>query len=312
MPQTNTSSFSGAAQFLVDRFARQQPKRTGSLIISIFGDAIAPHGGTVWLGSLIQALAPFGISQRLVRTSVFRLTKEDWLMSEQIGRRSYYGLTDHGRRLFHAASRRIYSEPRQEWSGTWQLILLSGIEAQRREEVRRSLSWLGFAPFSASLMAHPSPDTALLHEELQRLDSGEELLMMTARVDESRQAHLRELVRSAWSLDDLSTRYSEFLRQFRPAFRAGRKARKIDPAAAFQVRTLLIHEYRKILLRDPFLPDVLLPGHWDGIAAFQLCRNLYGLIAPAAEQYLQANMESADGPLPPAEPRFYQRFNGID
>jgi phenylacetic acid degradation operon negative regulatory protein len=298
------------AEDRVRNFAEQTPKRTGSLIISIFGDAIAPHGGTVWIGSLIEALAPFGINQRLVRTSVFRLTKERWLAAEQVGRRSYYGLTDIGRRLFQAASRRIYSEPRQDWSGHWQLVLLTGMDAGRREEVRRSLGWLGFAPFSPSLLAHPSPDLALLHEELRRLDPKEKLLLMTAEVDETRQARLRTLVRHAWSLDELSARYSDFLADFRPAYQAARKARRIEPLHAFQLRTLLIHEYRKILLRDPCLPDVLLPGSWDGIAAYQLCRNLYRLVAPAAESYLQDHMESADGPLPPAEPRFYQRFNG--
>ncbi len=274
----------------------------------MFGDAIAPHGGTVWLGSLIQALEPFGINQRLVRTSVFRLAKDGWLTSEQIGRRSYYGLTDTGRRQFHAASQRIYSEPRQEWHGTWSLVLLSGIDANQREDVRRSLSWLGFAPFSANLMAHPAPDDALLAEALSRIDDKEQLLLMTARVDETRQAYLRTLVRKTWALDELSARYRQLLHTFRPSYHAARRARKIDPEAAFQVRTLLIHEYRKILLRDPLLPDVLLPGRWDGIAAYQLCRNLYGLIAGPAEDFLKANMESADGPLPPAEPRFYQRF----
>ncbi|MEM7277676.1 MAG: PaaX family transcriptional regulator C-terminal domain-containing protein, partial [Pseudomonadota bacterium] len=207
---------------------------------------------------------------------------------------------------------RIYSEPRQEWAGSWSLILLSGMEASNREDVRRALSWLGFAPFSANLLAHPAPDEAQLSEELQRIDPDKKLLFMSAKVDETRQAYLRDLVRRAWELDELSARYREFLNRFRPAYQAARRAKRINPEAAFQVRTLLIHEYRKILLRDPLLPDVLLPGRWDGIAAYQLCRNLYGLIAAPAEEFLQESMESADGPLPPAEPRFYQRFDGLN
>ncbi len=308
----STPKFTDSAERLLQEFAEKTPKRTGSLLISLFGDAIAPHGGTVWLGSLIRALEPFGVNQRLVRTSIFRLAKDGWLASEQFGRRSYYGLTETGRRQFHAASQRIYSEPRQEWAGSWSLILLSGMEAGKREDVRRALSWLGFAPFSANLLAHPAPDEAQLSEELQRIDPDKKLLFMSAKVDETRQAYLRDLVRRAWELDELSDRYREFLNRFRPAYQAARRAKRINPEAAFQVRTLLIHEYRKILLRDPLLPDVLLPGRWDGIAAYQLCRNLYGLIAAPAEEFLQESMESADGPLPPAEPRFYQRFDGLN
>src|SRR5213080_3968262 len=51
------------------------PLRAKSLVTTVFGDSIAPHGGAVWLGSLIELLAPFGISDRLVRTSVFRFVR---------------------------------------------------------------------------------------------------------------------------------------------------------------------------------------------------------------------------------------------
>lgn len=308
---TKLMRFDDCVDQLLDEFAARQPKRTGSLLISVFGDAITPHGGSVWLGSLINALEPFGVNQRLVRTSVFRLSKEGWLSSEQIGRRSYYRLTETGRRQFDAASRRIYTEPRHDWPGTWDLVLLSGVDAAQREEARRKLNWHGFAPFSANLMAHPAPDESAIVDELQQVDGYEQMLFMKAQVDESRQDYLRELVQKAWALDEIGALYRDFLGRFRPAYRAARGESDLDPCRAFQVRTLLIHEYRKALLRDPLLPDALLPGRWDGVSAYQLCRNFYGVVAAPAQAFLQQNMESADGPLPPAESRFYQRFNGL-
>ena len=78
---------------LITRFQEQTPIRASSLIITLYGDAIEPHGGTVWLGSLINLLEPIGINERLIRTSIFRLTKEGWLKAEKVGRRSYYSLT---------------------------------------------------------------------------------------------------------------------------------------------------------------------------------------------------------------------------
>ncbi len=57
----------------------QRPLRGGSLLITLFGDAIAPRGGAVTLGSLIRLAAPFGLTERLVRTSVARLAREGWL-----------------------------------------------------------------------------------------------------------------------------------------------------------------------------------------------------------------------------------------
>ena len=82
-----------AIDILVDEFRSRPTIRAGSLIITVFGDAIAPRGGTVWIGSLIRALSDFDISERLVRTSVFRLVRDDWLIASQVGRRSYYSLS---------------------------------------------------------------------------------------------------------------------------------------------------------------------------------------------------------------------------
>jgi phenylacetic acid degradation operon negative regulatory protein len=80
-----------AAERVVSAFQRQRPVRTGSLIITLFGDALAPRGGEISLASLIALLAGFGVSERLVRTAVGRLAKEGWIQAERLGRLSYYG-----------------------------------------------------------------------------------------------------------------------------------------------------------------------------------------------------------------------------
>ena len=46
-----------------------------SLIITFFGDTVFPYGGTIWLGSLVKFMEEFHISEKLTRTSIFRLTK---------------------------------------------------------------------------------------------------------------------------------------------------------------------------------------------------------------------------------------------
>ena len=71
-----TDRVAAAARALVTGFRRQRPVRAGSLLVTIFGDAIAPRGGTITLASLIRLARPFGITERLVRTSVGRLAQE--------------------------------------------------------------------------------------------------------------------------------------------------------------------------------------------------------------------------------------------
>ncbi|MBR7244646.1 PaaX family transcriptional regulator C-terminal domain-containing protein, partial [Klebsiella pneumoniae] len=73
---------------------------------------------------------------------------------------------------------------------------------------------------------------------------------------------------------------------FRPLWQAMKDLDAPSPQDCFLARTLLIHEYRRLLLRDPQLPDELLPGDWEGRAARQLCRNLYRLVQGRAEEYL--------------------------
>lgn len=311
--EATSTGFREATRQVVEGFHSRRPIRTGSLVISLFGDAIAPHGGAVWLGSLINVLEPFGINERLVRTSVFRLAKEGWLESEQIGRRSFYNLTSTGRLRFNEASRRIYSGPRQDWNGTWCLVLLAGVESQYRDNIRKELSWLGFAPFSPNVLAHPAPDMRGVDERLEQLAGNEQILLMQAinKDNGKRKRYLQKLVSQSWSLQELDDRYEEFLQRFRPVYQAARRSRNPDPKTAFQLRTLLIHEYRKILLRDPFLPAELLPERWNGVSAYQLCRNIYSLVAGPTEQFLTGALENADGPLPPASPSFYERFGGI-
>jgi phenylacetic acid degradation operon negative regulatory protein len=119
-------------------------------------------------------------------------------------------------------------------------------------------------------------------------------------------------VRRSWNLDDIEHRYQAFLDRFRPLIAACRRSRRIAPHTAFHVRTLLVQEYRKVLLRDPLLPAELLPRTWHGVPAYQLCRNLYRQVFAAADEYLGKTMETADAPLPPPSPEFYRRFGGLD
>ena len=81
-----------------------------------------------------------------------------------------------------------------------------------------------------------------------------------------------------------------------------------DPLDAFLVRTLLVHEYRKIHLRDPLLPPSLLPSRWPGLAAYELCRTIYERVLPPAESHLSRVGARLTGPLPAPEASVYRRF----
>jgi len=291
---------------LLGRFRAQRPLRAGSLLVTIFGDALAPRGGAVTLGSLIRLTAPFGLTERLVRTSVARLAHDGWLKARREGRQSEYRLSDSGAERFAAATRRIYAPVPERWDGTWTLLRLGSLGG-RSARLREELRWRGFGALAGGLYAHPSAGCAEVRGWLAALGEPPEALLFSAR-SEGRASDER-LAAEGWDLKDLTRRYRRFLAQFAPlapVVRAG-----LGAETAFLVRTLLIHEYRRIHLKDPLLPPALLPAGWVGTSAYELCRALYSDVYAQAEVYIALVASRLSGALPPAEPATRERFGGI-
>ncbi len=307
-----SQSFHKAIDTLVANFANQRPIRTGSLIVTLFGDAILPRGGTVSLASLVRVLETFGLSERLIRTAAFRSTKNGWLTATKIGRQSYYSLTESGRRQFDEASRRIYGDVPDNWDGAWTLIILPhGLEG-KRDAIRKDLIWLGFGQITTGLLGHPSIDSTPTIRHLSDHGVLDQVIVMHAKLDRvtSNQSQ-NDLVRSCWPLDEIEDQYRLFLETFRPIYKAARSSKTLPPHLCLLARTILIHEYRKIILHDPLLPRELLPSSWCGALAYQLCRNLYGVIYQNADQYLTTHLESSEGPLTNPGRNFEKRFGGL-
>ena len=143
----------------LEDFRQQGRVQAGSLIVSVFGDAVMPRGSRIWLGSLIRLLEPLELNERLIRTSVFRLAKEEWLCSEPAGRRTDYLLAPAGQRRFAEASRHIYAARAPQWDRRWRLIMLVGeLAGKPREQLKRALFWQGFGMLGSDCFVHPSVD----------------------------------------------------------------------------------------------------------------------------------------------------------
>ena len=296
---------------LVEEFASRKPVRAGSLIISVFGDAVSQHGSAVWLGSLIKVLEPFGLNHRQIRTAVFRLVKEDWLAATQVGRRSYYSFTEAGQRHYEKAARRIYHANRQPWDGKWTLVLPALCGNKERELLRKELSWLGYGALTPGMLGHPSADRQSLDETLMELKLADKVVVLIANTgDVASREVLRSLCHDCWGLAGIGKRYNHFIRQFSTIYQALRRAKQRDDEQCFQVRTLLIHEYRRIQLQDSDLPEELLPPNWPGIAAYNLTKNIYRAVQKGSVDYLVKNMETIEGSLAEPVSGFYSRFEG--
>jgi phenylacetic acid degradation operon negative regulatory protein len=291
------------------------PPRAPSLIVTVWGDALAPHGGSIWLRDLIDLLGPFGVSERLTRTSVFRLTRDGWLRRESHGRQSRYRLTMEGERRFAAAYRKIYAASTRDWNARWELLLVraNGLGAPMRHALRDELHWAGFALYAPGAYARPARGGDELASLVERLGVTQAVTIVDGG-EASSLAPLAARIGDGWDLSAVERDYRRFLARFGGVidrFRM-RGADASDPEQCFVVRTLLIHAYRRVLLRDPQLPGSLLPLDWPGAAAHALTRDFYQLTLRRAESHLAQTLALRGERWPTADDAFYARFGGLD
>ncbi|UUZ62445.1 phenylacetic acid degradation operon negative regulatory protein PaaX [Polaromonas sp. P1-6] len=270
--------------------------RANSVLITVYGDAIAPRNQSVWLGSLITLVELFGLSPRLVRTSAFRLTADDWFVATRIGRRSYYGLSEIGLQRVQHADRRIYEFNLPAWDGCWTLVMLdSAMRASARQHLRRELLWEGFGQVSPTLFAHPHADHLSLEEILKAAQAEDQVAVLNASsIEAYSRKPLQTIMHDTFKLTEVELAWKQFIARFAPVVA---DLQSLSQAEAFFVRTLLIHEYRRVLLRDPNLPEALLPADWPGVQARQLCETLYRGLLASSEQFLCTQVETSDGPF---------------
>jgi phenylacetic acid degradation operon negative regulatory protein len=121
-------------------------------------------------------------------------------------------------------------------------------------------------------------------------------------------ASQRALAARVWPIAEMAAAYERFLTAFRPLHAAVTAGRSLSDLDALAARVLLVHEYRRIVLRDPILPAAILPTDWPGAAARRLCAEVYSRVVPGAERWLDAHARSDEGaPLPRARD-LHRRF----
>ncbi len=299
----------------LDRFLSRQiksdPPRAKSLCVSLLGDALGPHGGAIWLGDLIELLAPLGINERLLRTSVFRLVAQGWLQSERHGRRSLYLLSEQGVRHTARASQRIYVGPSQEWNGEWTLVALprTGNGLAERAELRRDLIWEGFGMIAPGLFAHPHTEARAAHDILEKLGIPDKALVLSARdLAGAGGLPIASLASQCWGLDALAEQYRQFSKNFAPLEKLLEEP--LVPSEAFTARVMLLHTWRRVVLHDPQLPAPMLPDDWPGHAARQLCGRIYWKIFDASEIHLDAVASKDNDRYTPLAQEALTRFGG--
>src|SRR4030088_2404651 len=172
---------------IVDQLKRE-PSRTGSIVITVFGDALVPRGGSGWLGSLLEFFKAIDIDSSVVRTARSRLAADGWFEREKVGRNSFYRLVKRERQNFDIATKHIYGGPVSGRAGRFELLLIGN--GQDRDTAREALKNAGFGSPLPGVWVAPSgvpiPEqaaSAIRLEVSAEDDSGRRLLSERGALD---------------------------------------------------------------------------------------------------------------------------------
>ncbi|HEX5999246.1 MAG TPA: PaaX family transcriptional regulator C-terminal domain-containing protein [Hyphomicrobiaceae bacterium] len=335
---------------LLASFERRRPMRAGSLIVTIYGDAIVPRGGSLWLGSLLDMMAGFGVEPGLVRTAISRLVADGWFERTRIGKQSYYRLSPWGAAEFATATTRIYRASEPAWSGEMEVAVITTGDAAERAAHRERMLDEGYGQAAANVMVRPHwtpdrnahlatsttgsasplwggvrgggtpdlkcsampPTLPLPHKgggdaasSASFASDGQTIVMVTHPQSAE---NARALAKACWQLDALDAAYRGFLAAFGPVADEMAEGARLTDAQAFQLRTLLIHDWRRIVLRDPLLPRAMLPEDWPGARAHELVAATYRRLLSRAECWLDGHAVNETGSLPSPSSALEERF----
>ena len=215
----------------------------------------------------------FHIAPGAVRTAFSRLTNDGWVIREKHGRTSFYRLSETGYRPFAAASARIYAAPSL---------------AQRSDQFVIAIAPNTLATNKAVKTPLASPSVQLFNTDDPEIEKRQSQGWF---VLDAEPHAIPDWVHNELLPQDLSDAFDELSQQFENV--------SVDtPIDALALRTLLIHEWRRFLLRTPIIPRGILSED----SPIRQCRaqvmKTYMDCLELSEEWLDGNGQGPDGHLP--------------
>lgn len=282
-------------QALINRLHAGGRIRVWSLVITLFGDAIVPRDGEAPLALIQSLMERLSIESGAVRTAMSRLAADHWVERERRGRNSFFRLDERGRHAFDLATRRIYAAGPPSWDGSW-TVAIAGKAPPASDTLELKES--GFLKLS---------DTVFLRPRRVNQDSDLNMLLSGMLVIRGESADHPEHIRALWPSAEIAASYDELIEAWRPLARRLERSGAMRGIDAMAARILLIHDWRRIVLRDPGLPAALLPRDWPGEKARNLTAAIYAHLREPSDAWLDA----AGLPAPQEKSGYDSRFSRI-
>lgn len=232
--------------------------RVWSIIVTIFGD-MAQDAGDEISGAAISAITELmGIKPAAMRVALHRLRKDGWIESVRDGRISRYHLSDHGRAESASASGKIYGD-RTSTATDWRLVVLPPLNHDERSRAERKLLALDYAPIAPAIFLGSRPFEGL----------GLDPFALDVRWDS-----VPGWLKSALASQELTEAYDLLCERLETVGDLLKHEIPSSPLEIVTLRTLIVHHWRRLVLRHPELPAQFYPDDWPGERCRGLVENL--------------------------------------
>ncbi|WP_212523555.1 PaaX family transcriptional regulator C-terminal domain-containing protein [Actibacterium sp. MT2.3-13A] len=222
--------------------------RVWSLIVTLFGDLAQAPGAEISSPALSRIFAPIGIKPQALRVALHRLRKDGWIDSRKSGRSSLYRLTPSGLEQSAAATPRIYAREVAA-PALWHVLLPAPMPQPELAETAEALAARGYQPLTRGVFLGRGPvpgDCA-----------GFFALAGPAPV-------LPDWLKSQFGPGDLAAAYRALHGRLDRVAALLPQGVTPGPLETATLRMLVVHSWRRLLLRHPDLPADFFPEGWPG------------------------------------------------
>lgn len=200
-----------------------------------------------------RIIEPVGIKPEAIRVALHRLRNDGWITSQKSGRSSRYRLTKSGLAQSEAASPRIYARSHPA-AIEWQVIVLPPMATAARVKAERAMISCGFVMITSGVLFAKSQITV-----------GD----LDALVLKGTDFTVPNWLRSQIGTGSLGAAYKNLETALDTVSRALGTASGISPMETATLRTLIVHNWRRVLLLHADLPPEFFPTDWRGFACQQ-------------------------------------------
>ncbi len=264
----------------IDAFHQRTPLRVGSLLVTIFGDAVLPYGDFIRLSSLLEITSAIGIDDGAVRVAIHRLEKVGWLKKHKVGRNAHYGLGKVGEEESREAAKLIYGFEHPQSFGELQMLVLS--EGPGRAEFRDGLVSAGWGLIAPNILLTSGSDQQLEALENRQNELPHFRFPLTAETED-----IHRLCIKGFELDALNVTYRAYGELYQNILKGKSAPQLLNIQDALVLRILMIHDYRRLIFNDPGLAPSCLPKTWQGNEVRELLSEHYPVLKERSKNWLK-------------------------